>query len=598
MSQPPQPPNQPPQGGFGAPQDPSYGYPQQPPGQPSYGSPQTPPQTPPPPGQPPQTPPPPQGPPQTPPPPQTSQPSYGYPGQQPPQQPQFGQPQYGQQGYGQPQYGQQQYGMYPPPAQYPGATPPPGSGQSRRRMLVIISAVVAVLLIVGGGIWFATSGDDDKRDEAGNSSGGSSEGGDNGGGTGGRTETVDGRLIAKIPRPKVTEQVTAEGLWVTDTVFAKAGVDKIVGYDVTGKQQKWTLPLDGSICWSSRHVTEDGKTAVLFQGAKATAEKQHQGCTEVAVIDINTGKKLWQKNVTDGDEKVRFDEVTLGGGTVAAGGTSGGAAWKLVGGKELWKPQANDECQDDGYAGGTKLVAVRRCGAYDKPSLEVQTLNPATGAPKSVFKVPSGVEYAHVASTDPLVVAIDASDDTGSGVSDFLAVDDSGKSGRLRGRIATQQGQYTPECGSTEVEGCKLLAVTQDTLYLPTKEHQSKAEYARTNEIMAFGLDGGKSKGKADAGEKRTMVPLRLEGGDIIAYKYPTYDKGGEIVSIDPKTLKQSVLLRNDDSSARTESNFRPEFNTDVVFENSRLYMGQHYVTDREPIAGEEEYLAVVFGAE
>src|SRR3954470_20421703 len=31
MSQPHPPPNQPPQGGFGAPQEPSYGYPQQPP---------------------------------------------------------------------------------------------------------------------------------------------------------------------------------------------------------------------------------------------------------------------------------------------------------------------------------------------------------------------------------------------------------------------------------------------------------------------------------------------------------------------------------------------------------------------------------------
>ncbi|MEV6313887.1 PQQ-binding-like beta-propeller repeat protein [Streptomyces sp. NPDC051776] len=489
--------------------------------------------------------------------------------------------------------------MYPPQGPYPGATPP-GGGQSKQRVALIVGAAVAALLLIVGGVWFATSGDDDgKKDEAKNSSGGSGSGGSSGGSDGGpKGGTIDAELITKIPRPEVSDQVTAEGLWVTDSVFAKGDVDKIVGYDVTGGKKKWEIPLDGSICWASRRTTEDGRTAVLFQGAKATKDKPHQGCTEVAAIDINSGKKLWQKNVSDGDDKVRFDEVTVGGGTVAAGGTGGGAAWKLDGGKQLWKPSANDECQDDGYAGGSKLVAVRRCGDYSKPTLEVQTLNPASGAPKSVFKVPGGIEYVHIASTDPLVIAIDASDDTGSGVSDFLAVDDSRKAGKLRGKIATQQGQYTPECGSTDVEDCKLLAVTKDTLYLPTKEHQGQAEYGRTNEIVAFSLDGGKSKGKADAGEQRVMVPLRMEGGDIIAYKYPTYDKGGQIVSIDGTSLKESVLMKNDNSTARTESSFRPEFNMDVVYRGGKLYMGQHYVTDRAPLAGEKEYLAIVFGAE
>ncbi|MFG2194311.1 PQQ-binding-like beta-propeller repeat protein [Streptomyces sp. NPDC048639] len=622
MSQPPQPPNQPPQGEFGAPQDPAYGYPQQPPqppqGQPSYGYPQNPPppgqapQAPPPPGQPPQTPPaaagqPPQAAPAPGQPPQAPASPYGYPGaQQPGQQPQFGQPPYGQQAYGQQAYGPgpyapPQYGMYPPQAPYPGATPP--GGGSKQRVVLIVGAAVAALLLIVGGVWFATSGDGDgKKDEAKNSSGGSgtsggSTGGDSGGSDGGTTTTtVEAELITKIPRPKVDEQVTAEGLWVTDTVFAKSGVDEIVGYDVSGGEKKWEIPLDGSVCWASRHTTEDGSTAVLFQGAKTTKDKLHQGCTEVAAINVNTGKKLWQKSISESGRKLRFDEVTIGGGTVAAGGISGGAAWKLDGGERLWKPGTDKECRDDGYAGGEKLVAVKRCGEYSKPELEVQTLNPSSGSPKSVYKVPSGIEYVHIASTDPLVIAVDASDDTGSGVSDFFAIDDGEKTGKLRGKIATQQGQYTPECGSTDVEDCKLVTVTQDTLYMPTKEHQAQADYGRTNEIVAFDLDGGKTKGKADAGEGRVMVPLRMEGGDIIAYKYPTYDKGGEVVSIDGKTLKQSVLLKNDDSTARTESVFRPEFNMDVVYKDSRLYMGQHYITNRKPLVGEKEYLAIVFG--
>ncbi|MGP4002575.1 hypothetical protein [Streptomyces sp. 8N706] len=596
MTQPPQPPN-PPQGGFGAPQDPSYGYPQTPP-------PSRPQQSPGPPNQPPQTPQPPAAPPQgggfgAP----AQPPSYGYPpqapgsGQQPYGQQPYGQQQYGgQQPYGQQPYGQQQYGMYPPSAQFPGGGQPGGGG--RQRMLLIVGVVVTVLLLIGGGVFLATSGDD-KKDEA-RTSGGGSEGGDDGGATGGDNtpETVEAELLTKIPNPRVAAQVTAEGLWVTDKVFAKGGVDRITGYDLTGAQRKWEIPLPGSICWASRHVTDDGRTAVLFQGAKATKAKPHQGCTEIAAIDIDAGRKLWQKSVGDGGEKVRFNEVTVGGGTVATGGTNGGAAWRLADGKQLWRPKANAECEDAGYAGGTKLVAIRRCGEYDKPVIEVRTLNPATGAPTSVFKAPSGIDYVHVASTDPLVIGLDAGDDTGNGVSDFMAIDDSAKAGKLRGKIATQSGEYTPRCASTEVEGCKMVAIGKDTLYMPTGEHQGQAEYGRTNEIVGFKLDGGKSAGKAEAGEERTMVPLGMdESGNIIAYMKATYDKGGAVVSIDPASYKKTVLLKNPDASARVENNFSPEYQQ-YVYAGARLYMSQKYVTDRRPVAGEELNNALVFGAE
>ncbi|MER5969295.1 hypothetical protein ABT112_06055 [Streptomyces sp. NPDC002055] len=676
MSQPPQPPN-PPQGGFGAPQDPAYGYPQQPPsGGPGDGSPQSPapasprlekrpespeqpqaqppqsapqgpapqgpapqgpapqapaPQTPPPP-QPPQGPPPapPQGPPPSAPqqgggfgapgqpaygypapqqpgqPGQPGQPAYGYPAPQPygqqPQQPYAQQP-YGQQPnpqqpYGQPPqqpYGQQAYGMYPPPAQFAGGGVPPQSGGSRRTLFLVVGAVVAVLLLVVGGVFVAAGGDDDPKHEAGTSSGGS--GGESGGSGGGKPgPAVEAELLAKLPRPEVEEQVTTDGLWVTDTVFAKGDVDKIVGYDVTGTDDKWRIPLDGSICWASPHITADGKVAVLFQGAKVTKKTVHQGCTEVGVFDLKKGTKVWQKSVKVADEKVRFAQVTVGGGTVAAGGTSGGAAWSL-GGKRLWQPKADSDCDDDGYGGGTRLVAVRRCGDYSKPNMEVQSLNPATGAPTSVYKLPSGIDGVFVVSTDPLVIGINAGDDTGSAVSHFLAIDDSGKAGKLRSKIGTRNGEYAPSCRGAEVEGCRLVTVSKDSLYLPTGEHQGQAEYGRTNEIVGFGLDSGKSTGKASAGDQRTMQPLRTDDdGSVIAYVKPTFDKGGQVVSIDPDSYDVSVLLKMPKSEARTESAYSPD-NQTFVYEGNRLYMTQKYASDREPLPGQKEYAGLVFGA-
>ncbi|EPH45955.1 hypothetical protein ABT390_28970 [Streptomyces aurantiacus] len=116
-----QPPAQPPQDGFGAPQYQPNG-------------PYEPNQPPPYPGQPPAAPP---------------GPGYGHPQQQPP----YGQP---QAPYGQAPYGQPQFGAYPPP-------PPPGTDPKKRA--VLIGVAVAAVLVVGGGVFFLVSGDDKDKDD-------------------------------------------------------------------------------------------------------------------------------------------------------------------------------------------------------------------------------------------------------------------------------------------------------------------------------------------------------------------------------------------------------------------------------------------------
>ncbi|MFG2496641.1 hypothetical protein ACGFSB_00230 [Streptomyces sp. NPDC048441] len=163
-----QPPGQPPQDGFGAPQQPQPPVPGAPAG--PYGAPPPPPQQPdgqnpyagPPPGQAPAQPP-------------YAQPPQGQPPQgQPPQgQPPYGQPQqpYGQspQGpYGQPQppYGQPdpQYAAYPPPPP-PGGTGAPGPGPGKKKLGLVIGSVVVAAALIGGGIFLVTSGDSDDDDQ-------------------------------------------------------------------------------------------------------------------------------------------------------------------------------------------------------------------------------------------------------------------------------------------------------------------------------------------------------------------------------------------------------------------------------------------------
>ncbi|MCX4772059.1 PQQ-like beta-propeller repeat protein [Streptomyces sp. NBC_01260] len=626
MTQPPQPPpNEPPQGGFGAPQDPppgGFGAPTPPPAD-QFGKPPAtqpaPPQggygAPPPAGPPQQQPG--YGYPQTPPQGQQPQPGYGFPqGQQP--QPGYGFPQgqQPQQGYGYPQQGQppqQGYGYPTTPMQQPYQPPQNGNGPKKfsTQAKIIVAAVVAVVLIVGGGLWYASGdGGGKKKDEASTSSGtdGESKGTDGKGLDGGGKEKVPsntrGTVAFQLPQPKVTDVSTVDGSWLTDKAYVKTGVNEVIGYDQDKGTKLWSIPLSGQVCAASRHMSKDFKTAVVFEEGKRTAANKYQTCNHVAALDLSTGKLMWSKTViaaTGGDDPVRFDQVTLSGTTVAAAGGEGGAAFDLGTGAERWKPKVStDGCYDTGYGGGEALAVVRKCGKYDDPQLTIQALNPTTGAPISTYKMPPGVEYASIVSTKPLVVAADVGDTAGdgSGISDFFSID--AATGKLLVRIPADAEKYAANCRSTEVESCQQLAVGNNRIYLPTEEHEGGGEYGDTNEIVSFDLTTGKQTGdRADAGDRYTMFPLRMDGGNIIAYKEPPYDKGGQVVSIDGSTLKQTVLLENpDDESVRdAETSFSADY-AEFRYGSGRLYISQTAISKpREGSLNDKEYLVVAFAA-
>ncbi|MFD4229542.1 PQQ-binding-like beta-propeller repeat protein [Streptomyces sp. NPDC058545] len=610
MTQPPQPPNEPPQGGFGAPQDTppgGFGAPVPPPADPFGKQPATPPaggfgapQAQPPAGGfgPPQTPP--AGPPQ-------QQPGYGY-----PQQPGYGYPQGPPAGQGLPpgQPPQQGYGYgYPTAPMQPQYAPPQQGGNGGKKfttqMQIIVAAVVAVAVIIGGGIFLA-SGDDKKNEVSSAGPTGGDKGGEDSGIGGGGKEKVPANtksaVAFQLPEPKVGDVTTVDGSWLTDKAYVKTGVDEIVGYDKAKGTKLWSIPLEGQLCAASRHMSKDYKTAIVFEEGKPTKAKKYPPCNQVGGIDLNTGKLMWSKPVTaatSGDEPVRFDEVTLSGSTVAAGGTEGGAAFDLNTGAERWKPKVGtDGCYDKGYGGGDALAVVRKCGTYDSPQLVIQALNPTTGAPLSSFKMPPGVDYASIVSTKPLVVAADVGDTAGdgSGISDFFSIDAS--TGKLLTKIAADGEKYAARCGSTEVETCQQLAVGNNRLYLPTEEHEGTGEYGDTNEIVSFDLTTGKpTSDKADAGDRYTMFPIRMDGSNIIAYKVPPYDKGGQIVSIDGSTFKQTVLMENpgDESVRDAETSFSMDY-AEILYSDGRMYISEVMVSKpRESSLDDKQYLAVSF---
>lgn len=578
MSTPP-PPSQPPSGGFGAPQDPPPAKAGGTPTPGGFGAP-------------------------TPPPPLPQQPPA--PPQQPPTQPAYGYPQQPGAGYGYPQQPGTPPPFGPPTTPMHSAQPPAGgaggggSNDVRTQLMIVGAALLAIVLIVGGGFWYVSGDGDGKNDTA---DSGPAKPGDEKPGAGG-TEKVPANPKSKVmlnqPSPTPEEMVQVPGSWLTDSTYVKSDVYKIVGYNLVDGGKKWEVPLPGELCGATPHVT-DKKSAVLFRPAKPTPEAKYPPCTEVGVIDLEAGKLLWSgnaKSATSGDKPVTYYEVTLSGQTVAAGGPSGGAAWNLTDGKALWLPKVDGEgCRDHGYAGGEALAVIRQCGQSSSPTLFAQVLDPVTGAPQSSYKLSPGIDYASIVATKPLIVGanVGKTAKNASGVSDLFVID---PAGQLKARISLSSGNYGGEC-NTEVEKCSGFVVGNGKLYLPSYEHQGKDPYGKTNELLSFDLETGKQTNEAAAaGERYKLYPLRMDGSNIIAYKEPPYDMGGQIVSIDGKTMKETVLMENpsDKTTQRIETAYSPDHH-EYRYHNGKLFLARVAVKKPYSATSDPEYIFTAFTA-
>ncbi|WP_431042018.1 PQQ-binding-like beta-propeller repeat protein [Streptomyces sp. P1-3] len=481
---------------------------------------------------------------------------------------------------------------YPPPAPQPGG-PHPGGGGGRRadrrrrssRRGPVVGGVVAVALLLVGGVWFATKDGDD---------------GDKGGS--GEQEVPQARILNKVPMPKglTKDPVKVAGLWTTDKNFVKGDVKKIVGYPLSGGAAEWEIPLAGQVCYASPHVTDDGLTAILFEEAK-----DNSTCTQVGLVDLKKHKLVWQRQAkNEYGSAANFDEVTIGGGTVAAGASvgDGGAAWSLDG-KPLWQLQEDEECQDIGYGGGAdKLVAVRECGDADPAAMDVQTIDPKTRKAKSTYKLPAGVEGAHVISTDPLVIGIEdeKKQAPGGGITDVLAIDDSAAQGELRSTISIPGKTYDVPCsgGGAHVDGCDKITVskTADAVFLSTAQNVDAETY---NEVVAFDLKTGKEAKRIPGAESATVRVLGIDtDGSVIAYQDPELaGDGGAIWSIDPKSYKKTKLLQNRAEDGHTED--LATIGGDIRYANKRLYLGEHLVSEPDASGsdgGAKTSLAIVIG--
>ncbi|MGW0846460.1 outer membrane protein assembly factor BamB family protein [Streptomyces sp. NPDC002787] len=577
-----QPPDQPPQGGYGAPQNPP---PQGPPSQPQppqrpYGYPQTPS---------------PQGPP-------AQGPGYGYPQQQPPAQP----GPYTQSGpYAQPQqpgpYTQpgpynpaSQAGYGYPQAQYAGApTPPPGGGGGKNpfkgKPAMVIGAAVAALIVIGGTVFAVTSlgGDDEKKPVAKESASPTEDDkpsdepstpvnqGDGSGDGGEDLDVSDLNAGRKAGEAKVLwyksapdapgSGANAPGLWVTDKVAVKPAYKQLFAYDVGDGNPAWDpIEFPGKICAVTAEATSGDRVVIAYQ--KSTTKNAE--CDQLQQIDLNTGEKGWSAELEKGDlfDSASSVSLAVSGDTLMVGRSQSGTAYDINTGKKLFdKKTYGQSCYPSGFAGGTRLVVVSSCAVTtDKEHDEVQELDPKTGKAKWTRKIPKGWKVENAYSVDPLVLYLTNEEENTWNVSTLKA------DGSTRSQLDVE-GSFAPECDggilTGDLAGCTGVATDANTLYLPTEEKSG------TNEIVALNLATGKEKWRVKSpSADAVMSPVKMEGSKLIAYVESSYDAGGRIVSI-PTTgsgHKATELLRMPASAAEIESSF---YSKAVDYVDGRFYI-------------------------
>ncbi|NKI42418.1 outer membrane protein assembly factor BamB family protein [Streptomyces physcomitrii] len=486
----------------------------------------------------------------------------------------------------------------PTPPPRPGQAPAEGGPRRGGRPAVLLAAVLALAVLIAGGTWYLLAdrgqdGDSPRAEPSGEGQlpGAAQQKPQEKAPADPTAATLVHALVPEFPRIPggVTKQTTwkAEGSWLTERVYAKTSVREITGYAAATGEKLWSLPLKGASCGGSPQVGKGGVAAVVVQDEPLDDRGYPAPCTEVLAFDLDTGKRVWSKSFTAEyqSRKTPFDQVVISKDTVAAGGIHGGAGFDLADGSLRWEPEAG-ECGDRGYGGGPRLVAVRVCGPFGKRKFEAHLIDPDTGRNAWRYRLPAGATAPKVLSTDPVVLGVDTGTTSLTGIDDVFSLD---ARGRLRYRITLEDDRFQHSCRGAEIaQSCRSLAVGNDRLYVPTRSRAHGKGY--WNEIVSFSLaDGKPTRDRFEAGDGNTLLPLRMDGPRLLAYKSGT---DVSVVSVDPRKGTQETLLTSPDGPI----GLTPEY-ADLRFTHGRLYVGSPLLGD--PAGGSvKQHLAYGFGPE
>lgn len=497
------------------------------------------------------------------------------------------------------------YGFPPPgPGTPPGPPAPSGRG-GRRKGAVVVAAAVAGVLVLGTGAWFAFLSDDDgaKKPAAQGSApadpkpAGSpsvDKGDGSGNGMGEQTDLNAGRKpgedkalwlkTAKLLADGGTG-IPAPAMWVVGDSVVKTVGKSVTAYAVTDGKEKWKLDFKTEICGWADQTTADGKTVLTIkdgEGSNAT-------CNQMKLIDLKAGKEGWTKelakeNLFDGSGSV---SMSLTGDVFVVNRLANTTVHKLATGDKLFSGAVPEGCQPTQYAAGNgKLLGIALCMDDDK-TIEIQDADPVTGKKTWAYRLPKGWRVGSVLSVSPIVLDI-SNRDLNNADDSKRAIISLTPDGKKRASMSAE-GSFETNCNasrSDNLQGCGNSVVDGDTLYLRTTTSKGT-----DNEVVAFDLATGKAKWRHKAGDKRNWYPVKAAGGQLIAYRAGALREPGEIVSMAAAGGQPKTLLRMPSGpSANIESSM-------VTFQ-ARAFEDGRYFTSATTLTGNntEERLLMVFG--
>uniref|UniRef100_A0AAU2JND5 PQQ-binding-like beta-propeller repeat protein n=1 Tax=Streptomyces sp. NBC_00049 TaxID=2903617 RepID=A0AAU2JND5_9ACTN len=481
----------------------------------------------------------------------------------------------------------------PPPA--PPTMPTGAAGlPPKKKLTLLVAASVASVLLLGGTGYFVFSGSDDdpKKPVAQESTpadakpsvSASVDKGDGSGPGGADVDLNSGRKqgenkvlwlkTAKIDGPG--SGVAAEGQWVVGDTVVKSVWKSLVGYGVADGKEKWTIPFPAEICSLTDQMTADGKTVVLFKNG----ESDSADCNQLRMVDLKAGKEGWTKEVP---QEGTFDlfagaHLSLTGDSVSVNRVTRASVFKVSTGDKLFSTPG-DGCMIGAYvAGNNKMISLATCQDADR-TVEIKDADPVTGKSTWSYRLAKGSEVTNVYSVDPLVLDIGDK----KKVRSIVVL---GPDGKPRATVSGEGSFATCiNSFSDSVQGCVPGVADSGTLYLPTS-----TEGGAANEIVAFDLSSGKAKWRTPAGDKRTLVPIKIEKGQLIAYRKAESDLGGEVLAIPAGGGTPTALLRHPSGpSTPIESGFHTA-NADYV--DGRFFLSVTHLLAQ----GKDEKLLMVFG--
>ena len=480
----------------------------------------------------------------------------------------------------------------PPPSIYTQSALSADKTRRRRRTKLLAATAVILTAVLSAGGWLLSSAGDDRAPADGKAEAVVQSPDE-------VRETVEklpgtpeGQLVVDHSEEGLAATVDgdpryAPGTWATGRILAKGVATRIEGYRIKPHYDEtaWTLKLDGHICATSKHVTADGRTAVVVQPARRKGTKDAGICDEVVFLDLDTGKKLWQATMPAANQAyVTNTNLTLTRGVVAVAWGHGSVAYDMASGKRLWGDASVSQCEDTGLAGGRVLLALVACTESSVKRYEVQKLDPRTGRAEWTYKVSRGVQAVYLPSSDPPVLGVGAGDST---VTDLISLDENGK---YLTTVPLDSEKYDPMCGQRyysaayfgETEYCDGLVVGRTQMYLASKDGFDTDEPA--NWILAFDLRTGRTVGKFDGRPLQTVHPLRMSGDDLLIYRSSSDNLGpAAVVSWNPRTDKETpFLLFNLPEDDEYELG-NPE-ESDIIVEQGRVFFA------RRQLAAEAKY--------